>query len=79
MTFEEKLNTLSDLCVEAGISKVYVHTVLKKNSKIGKFARIDSEHYEVNERPFTTRIKLDQAVFSANVGGMVDFILSNIK
>ena len=79
VTFEDKLNTLSELCREAGISKVYVHTVLKKNSKIGKFARIDSEHYEVNERPFTTRIKLDQAVFSANVDGMVSFILDNIK
>ncbi len=79
VTFEEKLNTLAELCSEAGISEVYVHTVLRKDSKIGKFARIDSENYEVNERPFTTRIKLDQAVFSANVGGMVDFILSNIK
>ena len=79
VTFEEKLNTLSDLCSEAGISEVYVHTVLRKDSKIGKFARIDSENYEVNERPFTTKIKLDQAVFSANVGGMVDFILNNIK
>lgn len=79
VTFEEKLNTLTDLCSEAGISEVYVHTVLRKDSKIGKFARIDSENYEVNERPFTTRIKLDQSVFSANVGGMVDFILSNIK
>ena len=79
VTFEGILNTISDLCGEAGISKVYVHTVLKKNSKIGKFARIDSEHYEVNERPFTTRIKLDQAVFSANVDGMVSFILDNIK